>query len=109
MKHKLESSLLGEISNTSDMQMTPPLWQEELKRRAKRRAKKPLAESKRGERKSWLKAQHSENKDHGIWSHQGKQTSWEIEGETVETVSDFILRGSKITTDGDCSHEIKRH
>ena len=43
------------------MQMTPPLWQEELKRRAKRRAKKPLAESKRGERKSWLKAQHSEN------------------------------------------------
>ena len=36
-------------------------------------------------------------------------TSWEIDGETVETVSDFILRGSKITADGDCSHEIKRH
>ena len=36
-------------------------------------------------------------------------TSWEIEGETVETVSDFILGGSKITADGDCSHEIKRH
>ena len=35
-------------------------------------------------------------------------TSWEIDGETVETVSDFILLGSKITTDGDCSHEIKR-
>ena len=35
-------------------------------------------------------------------------TSWEIEGETVETVSDFILGGSKITADGDCSHEIKR-
>ena len=35
-------------------------------------------------------------------------TSWEIDGETVETVSDFILRGSKITTHGDCSHEIKR-
>ena len=35
-------------------------------------------------------------------------TSWEIDGETVETVSDFILRGSKITADGDCSHEIKR-
>ena len=35
-------------------------------------------------------------------------TSWEIDGETVETVSDFILGGSKITTDGDCSHEIKR-
>ena len=35
--------------------------------------------------------------------------SWQIDGETVETVSDFILRGSKITADGDCSHEIKRH
>ena len=35
-------------------------------------------------------------------------TSWEIDGETVETVSDFIFWGSKITTDGDCSHEIKR-
>ena len=38
----------------------------------------------------------------------GPITSWQIDGETVETVSDFILRGSKITTDGDCSHEIKR-
>ena len=39
----------------------------------------------------------------------GSITSWEIDGETVETVSDFIFLGSKITTDGDCSHEIKRH
>ena len=38
----------------------------------------------------------------------GLITSWEIDGETVETVSDFILRGSKITVNGDCSHEIKR-
>ena len=38
----------------------------------------------------------------------GSITSWEIDGETVETVSDFILGGSKITADGDCSHEIKR-
>ena len=38
----------------------------------------------------------------------GPITSWQIDGETVETVSDFILGGSKITTDGDCSHEIKR-
>ena len=37
-----------------------------------------------------------------------KLTSWEIDGETMETVSDFILGGSKITADGDCSHEIKR-
>ena len=36
-------------------------------------------------------------------------TSWQIDGETVETVSDFIFGGSKITADGDCSHEIKRH
>ena len=39
----------------------------------------------------------------------GPITSWEIDGETVKTVSDFILGGSKITADGDCSHEIKRH
>ena len=38
----------------------------------------------------------------------GPITSWEIDGETVETVADFILGGSKITADGDCSHEIKR-
>ena len=38
----------------------------------------------------------------------GPITSWEIDGETVESVSDFILGGSKITADGDCSHEIKR-
>ena len=39
----------------------------------------------------------------------GPITSWQIDGETVETVADFILGGSKITEDGDCSHEIKRH
>ena len=39
----------------------------------------------------------------------GPITTWEIDGETVETVADFILGGSKITADGDCSHEVKRH
>ena len=39
----------------------------------------------------------------------GPITSWQIDGETVETVSDFIFLGSKVTADGDCSHEIKRH
>ena len=39
----------------------------------------------------------------------GPITSWQIDGETVETVADFIFWGSKITADGDCSHEIKRH
>ena len=54
--------------------------------------------------KSWLKAQHSENEDHGIWSHHFMGNRWA----TVETVSDFIFWGSRITADGDCSHEIKR-
>ena len=64
----------------------------------------PLDESERGERKSWLKAHHSENEDHGIQSHHFMG----IDGETEETMSDFICFGSQITADGDCSHEIKR-
>ena len=60
-----------------------------------------LDEAERGRWKSWLKTQHSKNEDHGIWSH----TSWQIDGETVEAVADFIFGGSKITADGDCSHE----
>ena len=56
-----------------------------------RGTKKPLDESESGECKSWLKAQHSENEDHGIWP----VTSWEIDGETVETVSDFIWGAPK--------------
>ena len=71
-----------------------------------RGTKKPLDESERGEGKSWLKAQHSENIQKIMAS--GPITSWEIDGETVETVSDFIFGGSKVTADGDCSHEIKR-
>ena len=63
-----------------------------------------IGESERGEWKSWLKAQHSENQDHGI----SPITSWEIDGEMVETVADFIFLGFKITAHGDCSHEIKR-
>ena len=39
----------------------------------------------------------------------GPVTSWQIDGETIETMTDFIFSGSKITADGDCSHEIKRH
>jgi len=62
-------------------------------------------ESERGEWKNWLKAQHSKNKDHDIQS----LTSWQIDGETMETVTDFIFLGSKIIADGDFSHEIKRH
>ena len=52
-----------------------------------------------------FKIQHSKNKDHGIQFHHFMA----IDGETMETVTDFIFLGSKITADGDCSHEIKRH
>ena len=53
--------------------------------------------------KSWLKAQHSENEDHGIWSRHFMGNRWKNSGK-----SDIILGGSKINADGDCSHEIKR-
>ena len=68
----------------------------ELYGRKWRGTKKPLDESERGEWKIWLKAQYSENEDHGIWSHH----FMEIDEETVETVSDFIFWDSKITADG---------
>ena len=64
-----------------------------------------LDESERGERKVGLKLNIQKTK---ILAS-GPITSWEIDGETVETVSDFIFWGSKITADGDCSHETKRH
>ena len=54
--------------------------------------------------KSWLKAQHSKTK---IISS-GPVTSWQIDGETMETVTDLIFLGSEIIVDGDCSHEIQR-
>ena len=69
-KNKLESRLPGEISITSDMQMTPPYG------RKWRGTKEPLDESERGEWKSWLKPQHSENEDHGIWSHHFMTNRW---------------------------------
>ena len=77
MKHKLESGLPGEISITSEMQMTPPLWQKV------KRTKKPLDESERGEWKSCLKAQHSEDEDHGIWSHHFMGNRWGNSGNSI--------------------------
>ena len=85
MKYKLESRLPGEISITPNMQMTPHYGSKQ------RRTKEPLDESKRREWKSWLKAQHLENSDHGIWSRHFMQ----IDGETMETVRDFILGDPK--------------
>ena len=100
MNHKLESRCQGEISTTWDMQMI-----HHPNGRKQRGTKEPLNESKRGEWKSWLKAQHSKNSDHGI----GPIISWQIDEEKMETVTDFIFLGSKITVDGDCSHEVKKH
>ena len=65
----------------------------------------PLDKSERGECKVGLKLNIQKTK---IMAS-GSITSWQIDRETVETVTDFILGGSKITVDGDCSHEIKRH
>ena len=87
--------MLGEISITSDMQMTKVAKSEE-------------------ELKSLLMKEESENAGLKINIQKtkimasGPITSWQIDGETVETVSDFIFLGSKITADGDCSHEIKK-
>ena len=65
-----------------------------------RRTKEPLDESERENENSDLKLNVQKNEDH--------ITSWQIDGETVEIVADFIFLGSKITADGDCNHEIKR-
>ena len=63
-----------------------------------------LMRGKRGELKSWLKAQHSKNKDHGIQSHHFMANRWGNSGNT----DSLYFWSSKITADGDCSHEIKR-
>ena len=57
---------------------------------------------------SWLKVGLKPNIEKSKIMASSPITSWQIDGETVETVADFILGGSKTTTDGDCSHEIKR-
>ena len=96
MKHKLESRLPGEISIISDTQITP------LLRQTAKRNREPLDESERGEWKSWLKIQKTK-----IMAS-SPIPSWQTDGETMETVTDFIFLGSKITANGACSHEIKR-
>ena len=97
-ENKLESKFPGEISVTSDMHMLPPLWQSEEE------LKSLLVKVKEESEKAGLKLSIHKTK---IMAS-GPITSWQIDGETVETVTDFILGGSKITADGDCNHEIKR-
>ena len=77
--------------------MTPPLWQ-------KQRTKEPLMKLNQESESVVLKL----NSQKTQIMASGPITSWQIDGETVETVTDFILWASEITADGDCSHEIKR-
>ena len=78
--------------------MIPSLWQKV------KRTKEPLDESERGGEKAGLKF----NTQKTMIIASSPIASWQIDGETMETVTDFIFLGSKITADGDCSHEIKR-
>ena len=96
MKHKLESRLPGEISITSD-DTTLMVESEELK--------SLLMKVKEESEKVGLKLSIQKTK---IMAS-GPITPWQIDGETMETVMDFVFLGSKITADVDCSHEIKRH
>ena len=92
MKPRLELRMLGDISITSDMQMIPPLRQKSEE-----------------ELKSLLMKVKEESEKVGLQlSIQITKSSWQIVGETMEAVIDFIFGGSKITAVGDCSHEIKR-
>ena len=91
IKHKLASRLPGEISITLDMQIAPHLWQKV------KELKSLLMKVKEESERVGLKLNIQKTK---IMAS-GPITSWEIDGETVETVSDFIFLGSKITADGD--------
>ena len=99
-KHKVESRLWGEISVTSDTQIDTTLMAE-----SKEELKSLLMKVKEESEKVTLKLNIHKTKI--ITS--GPITSWQIDGATMETVTDFFFLGSKITADGDCNHEIKRH
>jgi len=99
MKHKLESRLPGEISITSDMQMAP-----HLRQKAKKNLKSLFMKVKEESEKVGLKLNIQKT---NIMASD-PITSWQIDGEAMETVTGFIFLGSKITADGDYSHEINR-
>ena len=98
MKHKLELRLPGEIAKPHICRWHHPYG------RKWRGPKKPLDGSEKESEKVGLKLNIQKTK---IMAS-GPIPSWQIDGETMETVTDFILGGSKITADGDCSHEVKR-
>ena len=100
MKHKLESRLPGKnINNLRYADDTTFMAESEEK------LKSLLMKVKEENEKAGLKLNIPKTK---IMAS-GPITSWQIDGETMETVTDFIFLDSKITADGDCSHEIKRH
>ena len=99
MKHKLESRVPGEISITSDADDTILMAESE------EALKSLLMKVKEESEKVGLKLNIPKTK---IMAS-SPITSWQIDGETVETVTDFIFLDSKVTVDGDFSHEIKRH
>ena len=98
MKHKLESRLPGEINNLRYASNTT------LMEESEEELKSLLMKVKEESQKVGLKLNIQKTK---IMAS-GPITSWQTDGETIETVRDFIFLGSKITADGDCSHEIKR-
>ena len=97
----LDEGLPGEISITSDMQMTHTTLMAE----SEDKLKSLLMKVKKVSENFGLKLSIQKTKKMAS----GPTTLWQIDGETVETVSDFIFWSSKITADGDCSHEIKRY
>ena len=101
MKHKLESRLLGEISITCNNQYA---YDTTLMEESEEELKSLLMKLKEESEKAELK--HNIQKMRIMAS--SSIISWQIDGETIETVSNFIFLGSKITADGDCSHEITR-
>ena len=98
MKHKVESKLLGKSINNLRYVVDTILMAE-----SKEELKSLLMKVKEDSEKAGLKLNSQKTKIIGS----GPITSWQIDGETMETVTDCILGGSKITADGDCSHEIK--
>ena len=98
MKHKVKSGLLGEIYNLRYADGTTIMAEREEE------LKSLLMKVKEESEKAGLKLNIQKTKIMASVPI----TSWQIDGEKVETVADFILGGSKITADGDCSHEIKR-
>ena len=99
MKHKLESKLLGKNINSLRYADDTTLMAE-----SKEELKSLLVKVKAESEKAVIKLNIQKMK---IMAS-GLITSWQIDGETMETVTDFIFWGFKITADGDCSHEIKR-